>query len=318
MRQLATLPDAGTARTLADYLLTQNIETRMLQEPDGWAVWVCDEDRLGQARQELADYQNNPHDPRFTTATRKAESVRQQRAQQAAAPRPARVRRPADLGGHYRVTALLITASVLASLFTGMGNFARSSLARDLAVAPLTAAPLVAGRDPLLWGLEHAQVWRLVTPIFLHLGIGHLVFNMIMLYQLGCPIEDRRGSWRFLLLVLACAIPSNLAQYYWGTLTLEGRGPVSPFFGGMSGVLYGLFGYIWMKSVFEPELGLGMHPSTVVILLGWFFLCWSPEFQKSIGPVANMAHTFGLLSGMVIALAPTVGRIFLGRGRHDG
>ena len=55
---------------------------------------------------------------------------------------------------------------------------------------------------------------------------------------------------------------SNVAQYYLD-VGLEDGGLVvqrNPMFGGMSGVLYGLFGYLWMKSRYEPALGLSLNP----------------------------------------------------------
>src|SRR5262249_30799680 len=74
----------------------------------------------------------------------------------------------------------------------------------------------------------------------------------------------------------------------------------SPLFGGMSGVVYGLFGYVWMKSRYEPGLGLAMSPNTVFIMVGWFFLC----LFGAVGAVANVAHGVGLLAGMAIGCAP--------------
>src|SRR5271155_160406 len=76
MRQIGTLPDGDTARRLADYLLTLQIETRLDQQPEGWIVWVCDEDRVPQARQQLAEFLNNPADTRFAGAAKAAQQLR--------------------------------------------------------------------------------------------------------------------------------------------------------------------------------------------------------------------------------------------------
>ena len=71
-------------------------------------------------------------------------------------------------------------------------------------------------------------------------------------------------------------------------------------FGGMSGVVYGLFGYLWIKVIVDPAAGLAMPSSTVFWLLGWFFLCMTAR----VGPVANVAHAVGLGVGMLAAFLP--------------
>src|SRR5205814_225667 len=82
-----------------------------------------------------------------------------------------------------------------------------------------------------LSSVRHGQLWRLITPIFLHFSILHLIFNLFWLRDLGAMIETRRGSWRLLAIVLAAAVVGNLAEYAWS----------GPAFGGMSGVVYALF-----------------------------------------------------------------------------
>ena len=128
----------------------------------------------------------------------------------------------------------------------------------------------------------------------------HLIFNMIMVYQLGSLVEDRRGTVRMALMVLTIAIVSNLFQalvpHDWG-------GGV--YFGGMSGVLYGIFGYLFIKSRWEPELGMRIPQSTVVILILWMLLGFAGVLDELIGGhIANWAHGIGFLTGVVIAAVP--------------
>jgi GlpG protein len=138
---------------------------------------------------------------------------------------------------------------------------------------------------------------------------------MLLMYQLGSRIEESRGSLKLLLLVVACAMPSNVAQYYLGNATWDDGRLIpshSPFFGGMSGVVYGLFGYLWMKALFEPELGMHIQPSNIALLMIWFFLCMSKDFQEIAGRVANLAHAGGLFMGVLIGIMPTVVHLLFG------
>ena len=130
------------------------------------------------------------------------------------------------------------------------------------------------------------EIWRLFTPMLLHFGLLHLFFNMRWLKDLGTAIEKRYSSLTLAMLILAIASTSNLAQYLVG----------GPAFGGMSGVIYGLFGYIWMQGKYNPSSGFHLDRQVVIMMIAWFFLC----LFGLLGPIANTAHGVGLLSGMTI------------------
>ena len=130
------------------------------------------------------------------------------------------------------------------------------------------------------------QVWRLVTPIFLHFGLLHLVFNMLMLKDLGTAIERVMGPRTLLSLTLVGGVLGNVGQWAWK----------GPFFGGMSGVVYALFGYVWMKARFDPVPRFRVDSQMAMWMVGWFFLC---AFTNLVGQVANMAHGVGLAVGMI-------------------
>jgi GlpG protein len=117
---------------------------------------------------------------------------------------------------------------------------------------------------------------------------------MMWLRDLGGVIEARRGRWRYLALVLLIAGISNAAQ---GIMK-------GPNFGGMSGVVFGLFGYVWMQSRYVPTSGFFMPQNIVILMLIWMAVCYS----GIVGPIANTAHTVGLLTGMIIGYAPKLWR----------
>jgi GlpG protein len=314
MRHIATLADEEAARTFTDYLLTLRIESRLDRQPDGWDLWVCDEDRVEQARAELAEFTRNPTDPRYTGAIQTATALRREHAQTEEQYRrrqqtfQKRMDRPAAARP---ITILLITLSILVAVVSNLGN--DWNVLGWLSIAPVSVDPQTKYQTVhlTLRAIWEGQVWRLITPIFIHFGPLHLVFNLLMLYSLGGRIEATLGATRYLLLVLVLAVASNLAQFYLGHVSFEAGEWIfrrSPKFGGMSGVLYGLFGYAAVRTLYRPDLPLGIDRNTVFIMMLWFFLCWAGV----IGSIANMAHTAGLVLGLVIGYLPQ-----LRRGRGD-
>jgi len=134
--------------------------------------------------------------------------------------------------------------------------------------------------------IMEGEVWRLITPIFIHFGLIHILFNSMWLYDLGGVVESRQGSPRLGVLVGIIGVLSNLSQFFWD----------GPGFGGLSGVVYGLLAYVWVQGKLNPRFGLELHKNVVYMMLIWFFVCWS----GLIGNIANMAHTIGLVSGLLL------------------
>lgn len=87
-------------------------------------------------------------------------------------------------------------------------------------------------------GLWTSQPWRLLTSIFVHAGLLHLVFNVIALHQFGSFVESLYGTPRFLLLYGGSGVTGSLLSS-WANPTLGG-GPVMSM--GASGALFGLIG----------------------------------------------------------------------------
>ena len=294
MRRIGTLPSEQQARQFQDYLLSIGVKSMVEQTEEGWPVWVYDEDLVEKAREEFEHFQQHPDDDRYGAAARQAERLRKQQARENAEAR----KRMIDMRSRWErpffrrcpVTFWLIALSIAVTLLTQFGQ-PNHPLLKNLTINSFEVEGRMVRWHPGLDDVQHGQVWRLVTPIFLHFGFVHLLFNAWMTYSLGSAVEFRRGSGRMALLVLAIAIPSNVGQYY-----VSG-----PLFGGLSGVVYGLFGYVWMKSRFDPTSGLYMPQSTVVILLGWFVLC----LMEVIPHVANTVHGVGLAVGMLIGFLPT-------------
>jgi GlpG protein len=171
------------------------------------------------------------------------------------------------------VTFLLIALCAIVALYTQLGE----SPAKTLFFIDDPDSGVFLGR------VRAGEFWRLLTPIFLHLSVTHIVFNMLALYQLGCMIEARRGSWHLVALVVVLGLGSNLAQYV----------AAGPGFGGMSGVVFGLIGYVWMRGKYDRASGLVLDRTYLTISLVWLVACYTGW----LGPVANTAHVAGLALG---------------------
>jgi len=131
--------------------------------------------------------------------------------------------------------------------------------------------------------VAQGEVWRLITPIFIHFGWPHIVFNMLWIFNLGRFVQERFSTLYLGLLILACGVFSNLIQYWWS----------GPVFGGMSGVNYALFGFLWIRGRFDRRSEWQLHPAMVQSMLFWFVLC----VVGVIPHVANGAHLGGLVAG---------------------
>lgn len=146
---------------------------------------------------------------------------------------------------------------------------------------------------PLQESLSQGEAWRLVTPIFLHFGIIHLVFNMLWVWILGQRLEWFLGKWQFLLLVIVSGVIANFAQYLWTGLSN---------FGGMSGVLYAFVGFILVAQRLTPHPLLNVPGNILGFMLLWLVLCMTGVVDLFIaGGIANANHVGGLLAGMFCA-----------------
>jgi GlpG protein len=288
MRMIGHLKNEASARTFGGYLSSQDIRNMVEPDSEGWAVWIYSEDQIEKGSQALTAYLQNPSDRSFQNAADSAiASEQRQRREQAAFAKRVRtadqIWRRSDVAP---LTLFLIGASVVVTLFAGLNPSLPN--VRWLLISE--------GAPGFLPEVQSGQIWRLITPIFIHFGPTHLIFNMIILYDLGRLIEIAQGTRRLALLVVLIGIGSNVGQYLIG----------GPFFGGMSGVLYGMVGYIWLRSHSDPSSGLMISPMTLGVMLVWFFLC----LFGIIPGVANGTHAVGLVMGMIWGSFPMMKRIF--------
>ncbi|OOF11558.1 rhomboid family intramembrane serine protease GlpG, partial [Salinivibrio sp. PR919] len=165
-----------------------------------------------------------------------------------------------------------------------------------IACAALFAMMILGGFEVVVRSLlfpadseQRWQLWRLFSHALLHFSALHIVFNLLWWWVLGGRIEQRAGGSKLMQIFLFAALFSGLGQYW-----LEG-----PYFGGLSGVVYALLGYLWWLTWLAPERGLTIEKPYVVFMLAWLVIGF---FQPLGMNIANMAHVFGLGVGCLLGL----------------
>jgi membrane associated rhomboid family serine protease len=138
--------------------------------------------------------------------------------------------------------------------------------------------------------IRRGQLWRILTSALPHANILHLGFNLYWTWALGTLVEERFGHWKTLAIFVLLAIVANGAEY----AILVGAI-------GLSGVVYGLFGLLWVLSRFSPNLAGVIDRKTIGLFVLWFFFC---IFLTVAGtPIANIAHGVGVLAGATMGWA---------------
>ena len=271
MYRVILLPHDVDTRELRRALWAHRIGHRITEESDGQVLWLVDPEQHDALLRLIERWrQGEPLMPEQTPAARRSSN---------------------DLLGPFRqvpVTSLALALCV--GVFAAMGVFG------DRVVAALTIAPVVVTNGSLAFGnlgdaLASGQVWRLLSPAFLHFGWMHLIFNMLWLWYFGRQVEALQGRTRMLTLLLLAGIGANLAQYATGTV----------LFGGMSGVDFALLGYVWLMSRRAPHSGFFVPQMLVVFMLGWLvFAMTDMAAMVGFGNVANEAHLGGLVVGLAL------------------
>ena len=142
--------------------------------------------------------------------------------------------------------------------------------------------------------MQNNEWWRLITPMFIHFSLTHLVFNCLWIYVLGSKIVQIDGHITFINLVIFSSIISNLAQHFFGE---------SALFGGLSGVIYGLLGYCMIIEIDTKQERYDLPPALYLFMLIWLILGFLGILNLfGFGNVANYAHLGGLISGIIFAM----------------
>jgi len=253
------------AHLLANYLTSQHIQAAVVQHDKEFVVVLDNHDHLDRAKIIADGFLANPTDPKYQQAawdngknvrlapTGNGFSMGNMIADAVKAP-------------FTSVVFILCVAVYLLSLF---GLFA--PIAQHLLMQPFSILS------------QNHEWWRLLGPAFIHFSALHIIFNLLWWGMLGAKIERTLGMSMLLIVFLVSATISNAAQALFsdpvqGNLFL---------FGGLSGVVYAVMGFVWWLGWLRPSWGLSLPNSIVGFMLVWLVLGYADILW------VNMANASG-------------------------
>ncbi len=268
MIRLITLNNPRMAQAFIDYMASREIEIKMMPEGSGqFALWLMTDEHQIEVESELKRFLSNPTDERYLAASWDVAETR----------KPIFRYRSPSIIAMIKAKAGIFTLSIMAIcilVFTlkqfGLMNILFSSL----------HFPAENGQQ---W-----QLWRWISHALLHFSVTHIVFNLMWWWQFGGDIEKRLGTFKLVQIFVVSAAFSGAGQYW-----VEGAN-----FGGLSGVVYALAGYLWVLGGRAPQVGLGIPKPIMGFMLVWLVLGFVQPFMA----IANSAHLAGLISGLLLGL----------------
>ena len=264
MIRLIVLNNPRMAQAFIDYMASRRIEIEMMPEGGGSvALWLKHTENLVEAEAELKHFLADPTNKKYQAASWEMAESRTRKFSYHSPGMMALLQAKAG-----PVTLGLMAVCVVIFALTEFGF--------DGEIFSLLRFPVTTG--------EQWQLWRWVSHALLHFSVMHIAFNLLWWWQLGGDVEKQLGSRKLLLIFLISAAVSGAGQYW-----VE-----DAYFGGLSGVVYALLGYIWVVGNRAPEKGLSIPKPIVVFMLVWLVLGYVQPYLS----IANTAHLLGLLSGM--------------------
>lgn len=260
------------ALLFANYLSTLEIKSQVIDEVQGYAIY-CPEDKMSMAKQVFEEFIQQPHHPKYQQAAWQYGEVSDVVNH---GPSFSTTFKQQFLAHAGIVSLTIFSICWCVFLMSEMGW--KQSIFQWLHFYPqLSLDALI--HDPL----------RLLGPAFFHFSWLHIVFNTMWWWQLGGSIEKSLGKMALFNLFIISAIVSNLGQFL----------DSGPQFGGLSGVVYALVGYVWWMGWLAPEKGLSLSKSIIGFLLFWILLGYTNILPVNM---ANTAHVLGLITGCLLAV----------------
>lgn len=270
MLMITSFTNPRVAQAFVDYMATQGI-ILTIQQHNQSDVWLADESQAERVRAELARFLENPADPRYLAASWQSGHT--------------------NSGLHYRRFSFLDT------LKANAGPVTMSVMSACIVVFILMN--VVGDQTVMMWlawpydSAVKFEAWRYFSHALMHFSVLHILFNLLWWWYLGGAVEKRIGSGKLVVITAISALLSGFVQHQFS----------GPWFGGLSGVVYALMGYVWLRGERDPDSGIYLQRGLIIFSLIWLVAGWFDLFGMSI---ANGAHVTGLVVGLAMAFVDTL------------
>jgi len=277
MIKLVSFIHVGAAEALVDCLKVQEISAKISEGGNGYLVYIDRVDDFFLARKIALEFLRDPDHNKYRLAF--WESIENQGIEDARNIPGFSLK--GVLGRVRFFTSIIIVACI--SVFFVMDGQGGERIFNLLGYPDLSQ----------LMGQEIGfNLMKLLTPVFLHFSVPHLVFNLLWWWFLGGQIEKNQSSTHLIMLLLSIGVISNTAQYL-----VSGND-----FGGLSGVVYGLVAYCWILGKIRPQSGFYLSDTLFIFMVIWLIIGYVGFSDPIMGKMANTVHLSGMLSGLLLGL----------------
>ncbi|WON76770.1 rhomboid family intramembrane serine protease GlpG [Serratia sp. UGAL515B_01] len=270
MVRVIAVSNPRLAQAFVDYMATQGVILEVHNAGEATEIWLAEDGRLEQVQHELQQFLLDPLNQRYQAASWQAGST--------------------NTGLHYQ------QFSYLQTIRNKAGPLTLTVMALSIVVYILMQ--VLGGNTVMFWlswpqnGSQYSQLWRWVSHALLHFSLLHITFNLLWWWYLGGPLEKRLGAGKLFVITVVSAFFSGWAQSLFS----------GALFGGLSGVVYALMGYVWLSGERAPESGLSLPRGLMVFSVLWLVAGYFDILGMSI---ANAAHIAGLVLGLLMAFWDT-------------
>lgn len=136
--------------------------------------------------------------------------------------------------------------------------------------------------------IAQGEYWRVITAVFIHGGLMHVLSNMFWLYVFGPELERIAGKARFFTIYMLAGILGNVFTYLWQPLNYASVGASGAIFG----ILGAFLALVYYTRKIFPQLKQLIVPLVVISVIITFL---QPD-------VNVIAHIVGLLTGLLFGL----------------